>query len=350
MRLPVNPLPGQTLRWSSVAISLTFEVFESMPGSVGSGGLPWGTLDITGGTLTDDASQNISRRMTLEAGELPDALKPGMWLRPTVGVQTVQPIIYRFPSMVITDITEDLTKLNGARLELADPSQVLNEQPYESDTVLTGTLRSLVQAACAGLSRPPDVSTVPTTAVPLNTVAEFGSGRWDTCIKIGDDLGVGLRFNDVGDVIGRVRTTPAPAPVAQVEKALVGGECHHVRTPSRSKVLVTRGNDIIGLMGSAKVEDVTGIPPPAWYPSFVVTDRQEGDSTTTQAQANELAKQLMVARLSEIDAFQDLPILPSPWLEAAADVVSLKGTSYWVRSVSFEMPSMATTVTLRKVY
>ena len=350
MRSPVNPLPGQSLRWSSVAIATTFEIFESMPGSVGAGGLPWGTLPVTKGRFVDDASRPVSRTMTLDASDLPDAVKPGMWIRPTIGIQTVQPIIYRLPSMMITDVVEDLAHIAGARIECADPGQVLNEQPYESDTVLTGTLRSMVSAACAGLSRPPDVTGVPAVPVPINTIAEFGAGRWDTCVKIGDDLGYGMRFTDVGDVVALSRSAVAPAAVSQVERVLVGGECHHVRVPSRSKVLVTRGSDIIGLMGSAKVEDVTGIPPAAWYPSYVVTDRREGDTTTTQAQADALAKQLITARLSEIDAFQDLPILPCPWLEAGADVVTLYGVKYWVRSVSIEMPTMATSVTLRKVY
>lgn len=351
MRTPVNPIPaGGRIRWSSVAASFIVEVFQLQPGSAGAGGTtPMGTLDVVSGTLTDDSSQNVPRTMALNIGRFPSWLQAGMWLRGTVGIQTVQPIIYRMPSLIITDVAETN---KGTAVTAADPGSVLNGQPYESDTVLSGTLRALVQAACTSLTRTPDVSGVPALTVPAGLLAEFGKGRWDVCLSTADALGVALRFTDPGDVVGTVRANPAPSPVAVVDRChtLVDATGrHHVRTPTAAKVFVGRGSNTIGLIGSATSTAVLGTSPPSWYLPYTVTDRHDGDASTTQAQADQLATDFLRSQLSELDAYQNMPILPAPWLEAGVDVVTYLGVNYWLRALSIDFPSLATTVTLRRV-
>src|SRR4029079_5328153 len=201
--------------------------------------------------------------------------------------QTVQPIIYRMPVLIIDDVTEDLGGQGGATLTTKDPGDVLNGRPYESDTILTGTLRSLVAAACANAltQRPTDVSGVPAVPVPVGTVAEFGAGAWDVCLKVGDSLGYALRFTDDGDVVAPDRNATPASPGAVVERRLTeGGTAHHVRTPTAARVLVTRGSDTVGLVGVAQWTDVMTEPLPTWYLPYVITDRVGGALTTTPAQ------------------------------------------------------------------
>ena len=349
MRTPVNPLPSSGHKVSSVAVAFTVDAYEAQP--VNASAASVGRLDTASATLADDASQPVPRTMTVRIGRLPTWLRAGMWIRGTVGIQTVQPIIYRMPVLIVTDVSEDLSGLGGAVVTAKDPGEVLNGRPYVADTAITGTLRSVVAAACANAltQRTTDVSAVPAVPVPVGTMAEFGAGSWDACLKLGDALGYALRFTDDGDVTAVDRNASAPAPSAIVERRLTeGGTAHHVRTPTEARVLVTRGSDAVGLVGVAVWGDVMTEALPAWYLPLVITDRVEGDSTTTQAQANALAKQLLTARLSELDTYASMPILPAPWLEAG-DVASFYGKAYTVRAVEFEFPSLATSVTLRAV-
>ena len=349
MRPPVNPNPpGMRQRITSVAVAFTVDAYETQPtGST----VPVGRLPAVTATLTDDASQAVARRMTVNLSAAPDWLRAGMWIRGTVGIQTLQPVIYRMPSLIITDVAEDLARLGGAVITAEDPAVVVNGRPYESDTVITGTLRSLVASRCAlALTRPTDVTGVPDIPVPANTVAEFGTGGWDACLTMGDAMGYALRFTDAGDVVATDRNALAPSPVAIVERcASLGGTSHKVRAPTAARVLVTRGSDTIGLVGAASWVDIMGTAPPVWYLPYVVTDRQEGDTTTTQVQADALAKQLLRSRLADLSTYDDMPILPAPWLEAGTDVVAFYGRWYYVRAVSFDFPTLATSVTLRRV-
>lgn len=348
MRAPVNPPPVGGQRITSVSVAVAVDVWEVQPATPDAATI--GTLSNVGGRLTDDASQAVARTLTLDVGPPPDWLKPGMWLRATVGVQTLQPIIYRLPVLCVTDIAENLAANGGATVTAADPGEVVNGRPYEADTSLTGTLRALVAAVCTlALSRPTDVTGVPATTIPAGTIAEFGAGRWDVCLSTADALGVALRFTDPGDVVGVLRSATPPAPAAVVERAVAdAGTGHYARTPTDARVLVTRGADTVGLIGSATSTAITGTPPPAWYRPYVVTDRLNGDATTTQTVANQLAADMLRARLSELDTYQSMPILPAPWLEAG-DVVTYGGLSYMVRAVTLDLPSLATAVTLRRI-
>ena len=349
MRTPVDPQAGAKLRWPSTSVLTTVELFELMPGAPGNGGqVPIAQLKANNIVVTDDASQVIRRNVTMDVARIPNAMRPGMWIRVTIGIPALKPLIYRLPSVVITEIRQD-DALGAYKVACSDPGEVLNGQPYLADTVLTGTLRSLVQSACATLSRTPDVTGVPATTVPVGAVAEFGTGKWDVCLRVADDLGIDLRFTDPGDVVGWVRSSAAPAPVTTVEKVALGGSFSYARTPNQARVLVTRGAATVGLVGTAKVEDITGVAPPAWYPTYYVTDRQEGDTTTTQAQADALAKALLRTRVADLDTYDSLPIMPAPWLEAGTDVVSFAGVSYWVRAMTLDVPSLTTVVTLRRV-
>jgi hypothetical protein len=350
MRVPVNPLPtGMRQRIPSVAVSFTVDVYETQPQDASAP--PAGRLAPITARLSDDASQVPQRRMVVELADHPDWLRPGMWLQATVGIQTLQPVIYRMPVLIITDVAEPLSTLGGATLACEDPGAVLNTRPYETDTTLTGTLRSLVAANVArALTRTTDVSAVPAVNVPAGMVAEFGNGSWDVCLNAGDSLGYALMFNDACDVLAVDRNALPPAPVAVVERALTeGGTAHHVRAPTAARVLVSRGSDTVGLVGVASWTDVIAEPPPPWYLPYVIADRQEGEPTTTQAQADALARQLLTVRLSELDTYESMPILPAPWLEAGVDVVDFYGRHYHVRAVDIEFPSLATAVTLRAV-
>lgn len=353
MRQPINTVPGYVgAQVPSHAASLYVEWWKAQPGSPGAdGSTVVGRLDVVDGNLSDDAARNVARTMNLTVATWPSTFKVGMWIRPTLGIQRLQPEIYRLPTMVVTRISQDMTRTNAVTVTADDPGTVLNGRPYEVDTTLTGTLRALVSAACTlALTRPTDVSGVPDLAIPAGTVAEFGAGRWDTCLTVADDLGVALRFTDAGDVVGRLRSAAAPGSSSLVDGALIpGGDCNYERAPTDAAVLVTRGNDAVGLVGRATAQSITGIAPPSWYPRFTITDRLEGDPTTTQAQADALAKDLLTVRLQDLKVYVDTPILPAPWLEAGADTVSYYGKLYWVRALNLDLPSLRMTVTLRVV-
>lgn len=350
MRTPVGgAVGGMSTRISSTTVWLTAEVYETQPGTDASPAK--GTLNVVTGSYLDDAAQVVQHRLTLSLASVPTWLRAGMWVKLTVGMLQGVRVDYLMGAFVIDTVTLPLDKFGGGGIEGSDPSVVLDGRPYESDTTLTGTLRTLVgDAAMLALSRVTDVSGVPATAVPANTTAEFGAGRWATCVTTADDLGVVLRFTDAGDVVGTARSATPPASSGVVERALLpGGTSHQARTPTSATVLVTRGSDTIGLVGTATAQSVTGSAPPSWYRPLVVTDRQEGDPATTQAMANQWAKDLITARLTEMDTYQSLPILPSPWLQAGVDVVTFGGIAYWVRAISLELATLATTVTLRRV-
>jgi len=351
MRQPINALPTgmRPQRITSAAVSFDVEIYRQQPGTPGADGTtPLGTLSTVRGTLEDDSAQAPARMMTVDIAKLPTWLEPGMWMRPTIGVQMVQNVIYRLPTTIITDVDVQPSDSQLGTITGKDPGEVLNTRPYETDTSLSGTLRTLVASACTVLTRTTDVSGVPNITIPKESVAEFGAGRWDTCLDIADSLGVALRFTDDGDVVGRYREGPYPAPACIVELIETAGALHRLRWPSMAKVLVDRG-DTIGLIGVCTADQVTGTATPAWYPPYVITDTQQGDSTTTQATADSLAKGLLISKLAELDSFESLPILPSPWLEAGADVVDLRSKSYGLRAVTVDLPSLATSVTLRRI-
>ena len=351
MRQPVTTIPPgvRPNRITSAAVAFSVDIFRQQPGTTGADGTtPIGALAPVRGTLEDDSSQAPARTLTVDIAKLPDWLEPGMWMRPSIGIQTIQNTIYRLPTCIITDVAVEPSDSQLGTLTGKDPGEVLNNRPYEADTTLTGTLRSLVQSACSVLTRPTNVSAVPAITIPKESIAEFGAGRWDTCLDIADALGVALRFTDDGDVIGRIRSGPFPEPMAIIELIEAAGSLHKVRWPTTAKVLVDRG-DITGLVGVATSQTVTGIAAPSWYPPYVITDSQQGDSTTTQTAADQLAYGLLVSKLAELDFFDSLPILPSPWLEAGADVVDLRSRNYGVRAITIDLPSLATQVTLRRI-
>src|SRR5262245_21495692 len=185
MRAPVGSPPPSVVQMASTAVSLAVEVWEQQPVE---GSTPRGMLAAVSGTFTDDASQATQRRMTLNLTERPGWLYAGMWVRASVGVNR---LIYALPTMCVTEIQENLGELGGASLAAGDPSSVLNGRPYEADTTLfpysQGTnndLRRLVGLTCEYcLPRPTDVSGVPLLSIPFGMTAEFGSGRWDACLK-----------------------------------------------------------------------------------------------------------------------------------------------------------------------
>lgn len=350
MRQPVNPPPGRGDRITSAAVALTVDVFRMAPGTPDPQGTdPVGQLEVVDATLTDDASRAVQRTMTARLGApAPTWLEPGMWLRATIGVQQVQPVIYQLPTLCVTDVKAEPSASSYGSVSAADPAEVLNGRPYTTDTTLAGTLRSVVADACStALARPTDTSGVPAIPVPAETIAEFGTGRWDRCVRLADALGVVLRFTDPGDVVGRLRSDPLPTPVSVVELVEGAGRSYRARVPSSATVLVSRG-DQPGLVGTATAAQA-GVTLPAWYPPYVVTDHVQGSTTMTQPQADTLALNLIRARLADIDTFSSVPVLPAPWLEAGADVVSYRGTAYGVRAVTLDLPSLATTLTLRRV-
>jgi len=352
MRTPINPVPGNPRqRLTSTSVSFIVDVYNAQPGSPGADGTtPVGRLTPISGQLSDDASKPVQRTMTMELAKFPSWLAAGMWIKPTLGIQTVAPVRYALPTMVVTEVTVEPTDTSWGSLAASDPSEVVNGRPYEVDTALSGTLRNLVASACSlALTRATDVSGVPNLTIPADTIAEFGSGRWDVCIRVADSLGVALMFTDAGDVIGRVRADPYPDPVSIVELVGSSGKLLNARAPTQAKVFVDRG-DTVGLIGVADTSTITGVFPPPWYRPYVVTDQVQGDATTTQSAANQLALDLLRQRLADLDTFDSMPVLGAPWLEAGRDVVNYRSKPYGVRSMTLELPSLATTLTIRRVF
>ena len=355
MRAPLVTLPrlgGRPSARNPIEVShartLTVTWWREQPGAPSPGGLePAGTLAVVSASLSDDGARPVQRQMTVELAAVPVELQVGMWIQSTLGIKLLAPDMYRLPNLMITAIDRKLDRQGGATLHAEDPATVLNGRPYEADTTLTGTLRTLVKAACdLSLRRETNVDAVPDIALPGESLAEFGSGRWDTCLKMADALGVQLRFTDDGDVKGFLRSAPAPAPAATVTQVIVppGGTHHSTRTPTSAVVLVTRGGTVAPLTGRAAASAV-----PAHYLSYVVVDRKEGDPMTTQAQADALAAAFLTTRLSDFDRYTDMSILPAPWLEAGEDTVEFDGAPYWVRAIQFELPALTTSITLRSV-
>lgn len=351
MRIPLNTPPGtRPHRITSSAIALSVDVYRAQPGSPGvDGTTPVGKLPVTDGELSDDASQAVQRTMTLELAGVPTWLAAGMWLRPTIGVAVIQPAVYELPTLVITEIERHPDDVSYATVSASDPAEILNTRPYEADTAVSGTLRAFVAATCAAcLTRPVDVSGVPTDALPADSVAEFGAGRWDVCVQLADALGIALMFTDRGDVIGRRRSDPLPDPVCVVELVGSAGRVTSSRTPTAAKVYVDRG-DVVGILGTASVADITGVAPPAWYLPYVVTDQVQLDATATAGIANTLARDLLRQRLADLDTFDRVSVLPTPWLEANRDTVTYQSAIYGVRAMTLSVPTLATTLTLRRV-
>lgn len=352
-----SALPSHSRVWS-----MTW--WEEQPGDPSAGGtVPMGELPVVRGEYRDDAGRPVQRTMRAELAYAPGGLQPGMWVQAQVGVRHIAPKLYYLPVMIVTSIDSNMGKQGGATLECEDAAAVLDGRPYEADTTLIGTLRTLVADCCAvALSRVTDVSGVPNIAIPEGMVGEFGAGRWSVCVRVADALGVQLRFTDAGDVIGRIRSDPPPASVANLQKVIVppGGTAHQVRWPTDVVVLVTRGGDVEPLYGRANSSAL--VPPPSWYRPLVITQRLEGSAFTTQAQADQLAMDALKAQLGDLDAYEALTILPAPFLEAGMDTVDLRIDDtrpdnpnyysygyFWLRAMTMQLPSLETAVTLRHV-
>ena len=354
MRQPLHGVAGMRQRATSSAVSVTMDVFQSQP-SVSppdaTTSTPMTQLPFTVATFTDDASRLIARTLRVEASQVPSWLAPGMWLRPTVGIQLIQPAVYRLPCFVVEDISQPLDRFGGALIECSDASAVVEGRPYEKDTSLApDKLQTLVGAAFTlALSRPPQTGDVPYVDIPATSVAEFGTGRWAACVRVAEALGYFLHVNDYGDPVARSRTDPVPASTVDLEQSLLpGGLRHALRTPTNARVFVNRGTNVTPLIGKAALTDIGMDAAPSWYRPLVVTDRQEGPDFWNQGYADKAAQIFLHARLSELDRYDDLPILASPWLEAGFDTVRFYGGLYWVRAITMQLPTMATTVSLNR--
>jgi hypothetical protein len=252
---------------------------------------------------------------------------------------------------VIDDITEPLDKFGGGAIECSDPSAVVDGRPYERDTSLApNKLQTLVGDAFAlALSRPAHVDDVPYIDIPAASIAEFGTGRWEACLRVAESLGYALRVTDKGDVVARNRITAAPDSDIDLEQSLLpGGVRHALRTPTDARVFVNRGTSLRPLIGKASVNEIGLGPIPSWYRRYVICDRQEGPAFWNQGYADKAAEIFLHARLSELDKLDDLPILASPWLEAGADTVRFLGNLYWVRAITTQLPIMQTSVSLNR--
>lgn len=350
---PVDVPPSLTATGLSTNVPVVQAFFwDYQPQNGGANELdppPLGELPVVRGSYTDDASQPVQHQYSLDLAYAPEGLAVGQWVQVVLGLRGIAPRIYNLPVMLVTEIRTDNTQQGGASITAADPAAVLNGLPYERDTTLTGTLRDLVgSVVTANLRRVTDVSGVPAIAIPAETVAEFGVGSWDACLKVADAVGVVLWFTDKGDVVGRLRSEIPPAPVTTIERVLVppGGQGISERYPTKALVMLTRGQGVEPLYGEAFASTIIGGLPP-WYPALVVTMRHEGDATTTQVGADEMAMDLLKVRLGDYELYTDLSILPAPWLEAAVDTVTMGGEPLWVQRVSIDLPSLATTASLR---
>jgi hypothetical protein len=314
------------------------------------GGTSSGTLPAVSCTFSDDGGRNVQQQLTAELAFLPEGVEVGMWVQaylnnPLYDQEAGTPV---GDALMITAINRNLSRQGGASITAEEMSVVLNGRPYEADTSLTGTLRTLVAECCnVALNFNVDVSQVPTIALPADSIAEFGAGRWDTCVKMADALGVVLTF-DGAAVRGRMRNALAPAPRGDLTPVVVppGGVRHFLRTPTGATVLVTRGGDVPPLTGRA----VRTTPAPAFYLPYVITDRQEGDALTTQAQADQLARDLLTAQMTGLDAYTGLSVLPvDVLLDAGWDTATLEGELFWIRALTITLPELTMTLTLRAV-
>jgi hypothetical protein len=294
-------------------------------------------LALLDGTFTDDVARGYARGYALRVVDALADIAPGSWVQIRLGVVGGLRDVYTLPTLFISSA---LTAGEGTQITCVDIGACLDELVYERDTTLTGTLRDLAASSTTGvptLAHPPDVSLVPTLPIPANTVAEFGRGRWQVLLSVADMLGVDLLWTDSGDLLGVVRTDAPPAPAARLDDYLVDpGQAERNRAVVRAVVQVARDKTLPELVGVATVAG-TGV---------TISDRQDGDATTTQAQANALAAGLLARRRSERNV-REIDVAPTPWLEAGTDTISLAGQPWWVRAMAVELPSLATHLTLR---
>lgn len=347
MRQPAYPVVVPTGRGIASGVPMVGAVFwQWQPQDIGPAAPePVGVLPVVRGTYTDDASRPVQHQITLDLAYAPSGLEVGNWIQITLGLRGRAPQIYVLPAMFVTEIRRNNSRQGGATISASDPAEVLNGKAFY-DTTLTGTLRDLVNGVVSGLmKRVTDVSGVPTIPVPQGTIAEFGEPYWDVCLKVADALGVVLHISDNGDVTGRMRADPPPQPITTIERVLVppGGQLIAARYPTDAVVMVSRGSDLPPIYGSASTPGY-----PTWYHEHEVTERRQGDAATTQAAANQLARDLLNARRGAENVYENVAILPAPWLESGLDTVSADGETLWVRALSMELPSIAMNVTLRK--
>jgi hypothetical protein len=262
---------------------------------------------------------------------------PGVWVRVMVGIRYQAGQTYALPALFVTTV---LAAGDDTVLTCLDIGACLDEIVFERDTTLPGTLRTVAASLTTGvgpLTRPVDVTGVPAIAVPANTVAEFGHGRWQVLLALADQLGVDLLWTDDGDLLGVLRTDPPPSAVARIDDYLIdGGQTERNRLAVRAVVQVARGKDLSELVGVA-TDTGAGV---------TLADRQDGDPSTTQAQANALAAGLLARRRGE-RIVRTVGIAPAPWVEAGVDTVTLDGHDWWVRALAVELPGLQTTLTLR---
>lgn len=295
-------------------------------------------LSLRGGTFVDDVARGYARTYALQVTDPVADIAPGQWVRVRAGISG-DPAPYLLPALMVSSAA---SSTSGTLISATDIGTCLDEVVFERDRTLTGTLRTLAAELTTGvptLTRPVDVSQVPALAIPGNTVAEFGHGRWDVLLGVAESLGVDLLWTDDGDLRGIARTTSPPTPAARVDSILVnGGQAERNRPVTRAVVLVARDKGMTELVGTAP----TG-PAPA---GVTVSDRLDGDATTTQAQADALAAGLLARRTSERNV-RDVDTAPLPWIEAGTDTVELDGDTWWVRALTLQLPSLATALTLR---
>jgi len=351
MRQPINPTFGYRPRTTSSAVAITVDVFDQQPLMLppdNSTTPPIGQWVISGGQFVDDATRIGARTMTLNADNIPPFVAPGKWLQVTIGIQRIQPVLYKLPAMIVNDITSPLDKNGGVSVEAADASAVVEGRPYEYDrSIAPAKLQTFIgETMNYALSRPVHTDQVPYVDIAKASIAEFGEGRWSVCVRVADATGYTLRLNDYGDPVARLRTEPPPpVAVSPIEQTLLpGGVRHQLRVPTAARVFVDRGNDIAPLIGKASMPD----PPPAWYRPYVITDRQQGPEWWNQGYADSAAEAFLFRSLSELDRYDSLPILPSPWLEAGFDTVSFYGVTYWVSAITMQFPNLETTISLSR--
>jgi hypothetical protein len=328
-------IAGALTLTSSHALTCDAYLFTSQPTA---NEAPARRLALLGGTYSDDIARAYARGYELRVVDPLTDIAPGCWVQVRLGAAGQTRDIYTLPTLFVSSA---LAAGEGTQVTCVDIGACLDELVYERDQTLTGTLQSLAAALTSGvptLTHPPDVSRVPALAIPANTVAEFGQGRWQVLLSVADQLGVDLLWSDSGDLLGVVRTAPAPVPVARLDDYLVDpGQAERNRPVVRAVVLVARDKALPELVGVATAGSTNGV---------TIWDRQDGDATTTQAQADALAAGLLARRRSERNV-REIDVAPAPWLESGTDTITLAGQAWWVRAMSVELPSLATRLTLR---